>query len=126
MTDVNNFSLDKNVIKALTTTAATATVINTAEVFKIAPTKRDDDFILLIKNTSGANGSVTFSLEQGDFWASPSIPLTGTVVQGATALLRIESAKYLQGDGTLLLTVTPATGKILLTDHALEVGIIQI
>lgn len=124
-TDVTIKQLVINAQTEYAPTAATATGANTAEVFDIAPTKRDGKLLIIIDNVATDQGSVTWSLAAGDFWAS-TVALTGTIAQGKKYALEVESAKYLQSDGKMNLTITPATGKILLTNHALTVGAIQL
>lgn len=108
-----------------TTTAATADGANEAEVFDITPTKRDGKVAFFINNVAADQGSVTWSLAAGDFWAGVSA-LTGTIAQGKSYVVEVETAKYLQSDGKMNLTITPASGKILSTNHTLTVGVLQL
>jgi hypothetical protein len=124
-TDVTIKQLTINAQTEYAATAATATGANTAEIFDIAPTKRDGKFLIIIDNVAADQGSVTWSLAAGDFWAGTAA-LTGTIAQGKKYAIEVETAKYLQSDGKLNLTVTPASGKILLTNHTLTVGAIQL
>lgn len=125
-TAVANVSLAKNAVTVLTTTAAAADTIDLAEVFTITPTKSDARFMIVVNNASGANGAVALSLAAGEFWAKPAAALTGSVAQGVRSAIVVESAKYMKKDGTLALTVTPASGKKLKTDHTLVVSVVQL
>ena len=57
-------------------------------------------------------------------WAK-TVALTGTILQGTSQVLEVDTAKYLDG-GDMALTITPASGKKLLTDHALTIQAIQL
>lgn len=118
----------KNTAVPFVGTAATATVANAAEVFTVtASTKNDNRFAILIKNVA-SQGTVTFSVAAGEFWAAPkaAAPLTGSVAQATSSYIILDSSKYMKKDGTISITITPASGKILLTDHALVIGGIQL
>lgn len=115
--------INKGVVS--TATAATVDTAGTAETFEITPV-RDSGFYIEINNVSAVNGSVTYSLDVGDYYAAPFGPLTGTIAQGASAIICPESAKYKKSTGKLVLTVTPASGKKLKTDHALTVKAVNL
>ena len=106
-----------------TTTAATADTADLAEVFEITPTK--GELIIHVNNVSGANGTVTWSLAAGTHWAAGAA-LTGSIAQGKAYILRVDTAKYKGAAGKLSLTITPASGKKLKTDHTLVITATQI
>lgn len=113
-----------NTITTVIKNAATADVDNTAEVFTITPTKAGKNLLIIIGGTgSGADGNLTYSIAAGDLWASGAI--TGTVTKNTEKMLEIDSAKVLQDDGTILLTLTPASTDKLLTDHAAYVKVVE-
>jgi hypothetical protein len=101
--------------------AATETVANTAQKFIITPDKGDEKTIIRI-TVGPTNGAVAYSVAAGDFWQGIAA-LTGSAAQAKTTVIELESAKYMKADGTIVITFTPATGKILLTDHALSVEV---
>lgn len=107
-----------------TATAATADTIDLAEVFDVIINK-DCKAYIEINNVSGANGTVTFSLAAGEFWQATSA-LTGSVAQGVSKIIQIESAKFKKKDGKMALTITPASGKKLKTDHTLTVKVVEL
>jgi hypothetical protein len=119
---VTNTSLAAlNIGYPVTANAATATVANETQKFVITPNKRDDK--TLVRITVGpTNGAVAFSIAAGDFWMGIAAQ-TGSVAQATSEVIEIESAKYMKSDGTIEITFTPASGKILLTDHALSVEV---
>lgn len=122
-TAITNIQTVLNVGTLSTPTAATADTANLAEVFTLTPTKTK--YVVQIDNVSGSNGSVTFSLAAGTQWAATDA-LTGTILQGTSQVLEVDTAKYVGASGAMSLTVTPASGKKLLTDHALTIQAIQL
>lgn len=125
-TAVGNVSMVKNAATAITVTAATATGANGKETFTFTPAKGADKYLILIDNVSDANGTVTFTVAAGDFWAAPAAALAISVAQGVQSGVVLETAKYLQSDGTISIEAKPATGKILKTDHALTLTAVQL
>jgi len=113
-------------VTELNLAAATSTVIDTAEEFTITPDPENQmgRGAIVIKN--GLAG-LTFSLAPGDFWAS-GVALTGTVdaFTDTLSVIVVESAKYKKADGTMSLTLTPASGQALVTDHAAAVGFLEL
>jgi len=110
---------------AVADAAATSTVADTAEVFELATETADGRTVVILDNVSGANGSITYSVAAGDYWAGGTA-LTGTVEQGTKDAIVLEGGKYKDSDGKLAITVTPASGKKLLTDHAFVAKAIEI
>jgi hypothetical protein len=104
--------------------AATSSVIDATEVFTITPSKADYKTVIRIKNGTG-QGALAWSFAAGTFWAGGSA-LTGSVADGKTDVIVLEGAKYQAQAGTISLTLTPASGKRLLTDHAAAVAVIQL
>jgi hypothetical protein len=113
-----------NTIITVTSNAATADVDNTAEVFTITPTKAGSKLLIIIGGTgSGADGNITYSIAAGDLWASKAI--TGTVTKNPEKMLQVDTGAVMQDDGTLLLTLTPASTDKLLTNHAAYVKVVE-
>jgi hypothetical protein len=113
-----------NTITTITSNAATADVDGTAEVFTITPTKAGKNLIIIIGGTgSGADGNISYSIAAGDLWAAGAI--TGTVTKNTEKALEIDTAKVLQDDGTILLTLDPADTDKLVTNHAAYVKVIE-
>lgn len=118
-TAVTNLTMALNTAKDYTTTAAVADTANLAEIFDLDIPK-DGMTIIFINNVSALNGTVTFSLAAGDMWGA-TVALTGSVEQGKSTALQVDSARFKKSTGLMALTVTPASGKKLKTDHALTV-----
>lgn len=119
-----NTQLVTNTITTINDNAATTSVIDATEVFTITPTKADQRVAIIIEN-GPTHGSVTYSIAAGEFWAAGSA-LTGSVAQATSRAIVLEGAKYKKNNGSIVITFTPASGKRLLTDHALVVQVIQL
>lgn len=120
-TDLSTFNAEV----VLTKNAATSTVIDATEVFTITLSKADYKVVIQIENGAG-HGALAWSFAPGGYWAAPSSALTGSVADGTSEVIVLEGAKYKAAAGTIALTLTPNTGKRLLTDHAAKVAVIQL
>lgn len=108
----------------LTKNAATSTVADATEAFTITPTKAGSKVVVEFTNGAG-HGAYTYSVPVGDLWAGDTATaLTGSIADGATEIIMFESGKHLN-DGVYVITLTPASGKRLLTDHAATVQVIE-
>jgi hypothetical protein len=105
-----------NADQTFTPNAATSSVSDTAEVFTYTPTGKDHKIALFFKNASG-HGAYTYSIAAGAgvFGCAAK---TGSIAADAIEVIQIESGRYMSSSGTILITLTPANGKRLLTDHA--------
>ena len=120
-----NTTLVRDTVSILAGDAATADVANTAEIFTITPTKGVDKMIIDVA-VANTNGTVACSLGAGaGYW--PSKALTWNAVQNKTSHMHVSDiARFLTTSGTILLTLTPASGKKLLTDHTAVVEVIEL
>lgn len=119
-----NTNPTENTITTVTRNAATSSVIDATEVFTITPTKADSKVLIYIENIATDQGTLTYSIAAGGFWAAGSA-LTGSVAQGVGRGIVLEGGKYKSAAGSIAITFTPASGKRLLTDHLLQVEVIQ-
>jgi hypothetical protein len=119
----NSSMTDFNTITTGTANAATSSTINEAEVFTITPTRADHRCILEIYN-GDTHGTVTYSIAAGGFPQSGAA-LTGSVAQATTRFIVLD-AKYKSAAGTYVITFTPASGKRLLTDHAMGMRVLEL
>ncbi len=115
----NNETLVLNTPNELAWDAATSSVIDEAEVFTFTPDHPDNKYLIIIDNTSALHGAVGFSVAAGGMWAAGD-PLTGSVAQAKAEAIVLEGGKYKSASGTIEITLTPASGKRLLTDHAVR------
>jgi DNA primase len=121
----NNVTLEVNTVKVLAADAATSTEASAPEAFTITPTKAGRKILILV-TVADAHGTVVCSLGAGsEFWASDA--QTFNAVQNKTSAFQIEDvARFLTSSDTIVLTLTPANGKRLATDHAATVQVIEL
>lgn len=112
-----------NTARTVTLVAATSSVINEVETFTVTPTKTNVKGVVEIYNGTG-HGAITYSLPAGDHYGAGTA-MTGSVAAGVRVALEIESGKYMT-DGKYVITLTPATGKRLATDHAAGMTFIEL
>lgn len=109
----------------LTANAATSSVIDAVEVFTVTPTAPTQKVSILFTNGAG-HGAVTYSIPVGAGWAGDTATaFTGSIAAGATEVVQLESGKHKNADGKYLITLTPASGKRLLTDHAAVMEVLE-
>ena len=120
VTAVNSKIAAFNTIKAVTSNAATADVADTAEVVTVTPTSADYKTVIRFYNKDAADMTVT--IPAGDQYGSES-DLELTIEQGI-AIVEVEAGRFMK-DGAYAMTLTPGTGKKLLTDHAATVEVLE-
>lgn len=114
-----------NTITAVTSNAATADTDALAEVFTITPTQATKSMTIIIGGTgAAADGNITASFSAGDMWGAKALGSL-TVTKNTEKMIKIDSFKARQDDGTIDLTLTPAATDKLLTDHAAYVKVIE-
>jgi hypothetical protein len=122
--DCTNITLELDTVDTLDADAATADADNLAEVFTITPTKRTDKMIILVE-VANSHGTVECALGAGDYWAATEV--TFDAVQNKTSVFHVSDiARFMTEDGEIKLTLTPASGKKLLTNHAATVQVIEL
>ena len=110
---------------AVTSIAATANTDGGEEEFTITPAKGCQSGVIIVGGTgSAADGDITYSIAAGDLWAGKA--LSGTITQNTTVMIQVETARVMQDDGTISLTLDPAATDKLLTDHAASVKFIEL
>jgi len=126
---VTNVTLVRDTANIGAGDAATADTADLAEVFTITPTKGMDKMIIEIA-VANTNGTVACSMAAGDnFWAKKA--KTWNCVQNKTTIFHISDiarfmTKVTGAAGKMLLTLTPASGKKLLTDHTAVVKVVEL
>lgn len=118
-----------NTIFAGTENLATADADGLAEVFTYTPTAAGGKILIEFDfsnklATAAADDNATFSIAAGDLWASAAI--TGTITKATKKAIQIETAKVLQDDGTILITLTPTANDKLKSNHAANVVIYEL
>ena len=104
-------------------TAATSTTADEAEVFKYTPTGKANKVVFGVA-VGASNGAVKvkFTKSPGVFGGAD---LEITAAEGKTTVVQVEQGRFVQADGSFEITLTPATGKKLLTDHAASIYAIE-
>jgi hypothetical protein len=116
--------LTLNTITTVTSNAATADVDGTAEVFTITPTREGSKMIVIIGGTgAAADDAITYSFAAGGLWAGKAV--TGSVTKNTEKMVQLDSAYVKAAAGTIVLTLTPAAGDKLVTDHSAYVKVIE-
>ena len=120
-----NMTLERDVVDTIEPDAATSSVIDEVEVFTITPSKAVDKMVIEVK-VANTHGTVVCSLGAGgQYWASKAKAFNA--VQNKTSIFHISDvARFLTTASKILLTLTPASGKRLLTDHAATVAVIEL
>lgn len=111
-----------NTIQEKTFNAADVDTADGTQKFVYTPTGKDNKVLILIKNVTG---TLAFSIAAGTrvFGAAAK---TGTVAANKTGIIQIETGKYMLANGTIEITLTPAAGTKLLTNHAASVQVVEL
>lgn len=109
-------------VKETVFNAADSDTANLVQKFIYTPTGRDNKICIGIKNVTGV---LAWSIAAGTR-VFGSAAKTGTVAANKTGLLQIETGKYMLANGTIEITLTPASGTKLLTDHAASVFVVEL
>ena len=110
VTVTNNVIAALNTNQAVTVNAATSTVVGGSEVFTLTPTKSGGKLALFFEEAStAATGKCSYSIAAGDLWAGKAITGTfgSTAAAGSLDALEVDTARVLQDDGTIAITVSP-------------------
>jgi hypothetical protein len=113
-----------NTKQAFTFMAADQDTADATQDFIYTPTGKDHKIVIGIQ-VADTNGAVAHSITGGT-GVFGTAAKTGSTAQATTGIVQIETGRYMQADGTIKITFTPATGKKLKTDHALKVWVIEL
>lgn len=103
---------------------ATVDTVNGAEVFEITPTRKDSEMSISISLGGVAgSGAVTVSFPSADLFGANSTSIV--IPEGKTVVFIVDSSRVMTHDGNIYMTLTPATGKKLVTDTVAKVGFIE-
>lgn len=109
-------------VKETVFNAADADTANLVQKFIYTPTGKDNKICIGIKNVTGV---LAWSIAAGARVFGTAAK-TGTVAANKTGLIQIETGRYMLANGTIELTLTPAAGTKLLTDHAASVFVVEL
>ena len=121
---VNSKITSLNVDQLLTMTAADETTDATAQKFVYTPTGRDGKLVWVIYNAAAEALTATFTAGVGVFGAAAlanTLPATA-----GNNIIQIETGKFMLANGTVELSILPGSGKDLVNDNALTVGVIEL
>ena len=110
--------------QALTLTAATETADATAQKFVYTPTGKDGHIRFVIYN--GAAEALTATLTAGARVFGTAAKANTITATAGHYLLQIETGRYMLANGTVEISILPGSGKDLVNDHALTVGVIEL
>lgn len=113
-----------NTDQALTFNPADEAVNDTAQTFVYTPTGKDHKSVIGIK-VADSHGTVSWSIAAGA-GVFGTAAKTGTTAQNTTDVIQIETGRYMQANGTITIAFTPASGKDLTNDHALNVFVVEL
>lgn len=123
VTITNTLIAALNTDQALTFNAATSTVDDATEAFTYTPTGKDSKIVIGMKNGTGI---LSYSIAKGTGVFQAAAAKTGTVSATSTDVIQIETGKFIDDDGEIVITLTPASGTALLTDHAASMFVIEL
>lgn len=123
VTITNTLIAALNTDQALTFNAATSTVDDATEAFTYTPTGKDSKIVIGMKNGTGI---LSYSIAKGTGVFQAAAAKTGTVAATSTDVIQIETGKFIDDDGEIVITLTPASGTALLTDHAASMFVIEL
>ncbi len=106
-----------------TATAATVDTADKTEEFTYTPTGKANKVIFGIA-VAASNGAVKvkFTKSPGVFGGAD---LEISAAEGKTTVVQVEQGRFVQANGTFKITMTPATGKKLKTDHTATIYAIE-
>lgn len=114
-----------NADQTLTANAATSSTIDQAEVFTITPTGKPNKTAIVFTNGAG-HGAYTYSIAVGSGVFKSAAAKTGSIAAGASEIIQLDMGRYTSSSATIVVTLTPASGKRLLTDHAASMAVIEL
>lgn len=114
-----------NADQTFTANAATSSTIDQAEVFTITPTGKANKTAIVFTNGAG-HGAFTYSIAAGANVFKAAAAKTGSIAAGASEVIQLDLGRYTSSTGTVVVTLTPASGKRLLTDHAASMSVLEL
>ena len=113
--------------------AGATVVIYGVQVYKITPTKKNENMLIVYSEGLEATGEVGMipCILNGAFWAAnaglyTAFAATAVTGTGGTHYLWVETSKFLQADGTIKVMLKPKATKQLYTDHRPALGFLEL
>lgn len=110
--------------KVLAWATADQTTDATAQKFIYTPTGKDHKVVFVIY--SGNASALTVTITAGAHVFGQAAKDVSIAATAGTYAIQIESGAYMQANGTIELSIKPASGKDLVNDHALTVAAIEL
>lgn len=112
MTDLAMTTVEQSIALGTSIVAGTGTALDAAKTHVITPTGRLEDMVILLQNTEGSTNTVTFLAGANPPASSAglgSLTLTLAATTGYQLMPVLESARFLQANGTVRFTTEAAT-----------------
>lgn len=113
-----------NTDQTLTANAADANTNDLAQIFNYTPTGKDNKVVVII-SVGDTHGAVAYSIAGGaGVFGIPA--KTGSIAQNAMEVIQIETGRFMLATGKIAITLTPASGKKLQSEHLAKVYVIEL
>ncbi len=124
MAFTNTLIASLNTFQTVTKIVADADTANLVQKFIYTPTGRDNKIAIFLQ-VANTHGAVATSIKAGA--GAFGLPAkTDSVAQNTTEVIQIETGRYMQADGTIELTLTPASGKKLASEHVATLYVVEL
>jgi hypothetical protein len=120
----NNKVAALNAFQTVTIMAADADTANLAQKFIYTPTGKDNKVAIFV-SVADTHGAVATSIKAGAGVFGIAAK-TDSVAQATTEFVQIETGRFMQADGTIEITLTPASGKTLASEHAAKLYVVEL
>lgn len=113
-----------NTFQTVTKMVADADTANLAQNFIYTPTGKDNKISIFL-SVANTHGAVATSIA-GGVGAFGVAAKTDSVAQNTTEVIQIETGRYMQANGTIVITLTPANGKKLASEHVATLYVVEL
>jgi hypothetical protein len=113
-----------NADQTLTANAADANTNDLPQIFNYTPTGKDGKVAIII-SVGDTHGAVAYSIA-GGAGVFGTAAKTGSIAQNAMEVIQIETGRYMLATGKVAITLTPASGKKLQSEHLAKVYVIEL
>ena len=124
MAFTNTLITTLNTFQTVTKIVADADTANLAQKFIYTPTGKDNKIVIFLQ-VANTHGAVATSIK-GGAGVFGTAAKTDSVAQNTTEVVQIETGRYIQADGTIEITLTPASGKKLASEHVATLFLVEL
>jgi len=114
-----------NADQTLTLNVATVDSANGTEVFTYTPTGKPSKVVIGFVNGTG-HGAYTYSIAKGVGVFQAPAAKTGSIAETATEVIQLDMGRYTTATGTVLITLAPANGKKLKSEHVATMWVTEL